>query len=159
MSRLTPILLLVLGLALIGCSKLRPVTESKSASVVKSQHLSAAEEFHLRGECVKLADKLEEQIHISQVNTSDDWSSNYRADDNRCYVQQSVHERDNSTSAITLYDGQSREVLASALDQRDGSKLGTRYDIPWTPDCEPKSDCGYQEVLKYIGSRMERDRQ
>ena len=65
-------------------------------------------------------------------------------------------------STVTLYDGQTREVLAYAKDDHNGTKgrIGNRFDILFTPDCSSVgSDCGYEQILTYIEKCMQRDAQ
>lgn len=160
-----PALLSIASLFLVGCaqSKSAPITESKPTQVVKSRRLSATEEFHLRGECANLGTKLEDQEHSSDLlNISETWSSNYKAADNRCYVEQSSWNKSMNHSTVTLFDGQTREVLAFAKDDHNGTKgkMGNRFDVAFDADCTSSgSDCGYAVVLAYIEKCMQRDQQ
>jgi hypothetical protein len=60
------------GCFLFGCSQSKPAS-------VESRHLSAADEFHLQGDCVKLADKIEEQQKSEDLDENQEFSSNYKA--------------------------------------------------------------------------------
>jgi hypothetical protein len=157
--------LLIASLFPISCAqpKSAPIAELKPIPAVESRRLSATEEFHLRGECANLAAKLEDQEHSSDLlSISETWSSNYKADDNRCYVEQSSYDKSTHHSAITLFDGQTREVLAFVKDDQNGTKgqVGDRFDIAFTLDCvSPGSDCGYAVILAYIEKCMQRDPQ
>lgn len=116
---------------------------------------TATEEFHLRGECAKLAGKVENDNPDYDLDDLVTWSSNYSVKDNRCYVLESSYNRRLGLRIKSLYDGQTEETLASVKDNgKLSGEVGMIFNSAFVPDCSPVSDCGYSLAEKYIGERM-----
>jgi hypothetical protein len=118
---------------------------------------TASEVFKLRSECATLGDKLYEANIIGPA-LRDDALSHYDPNTNRCYVEITVHKVDldapNPYHATYLYDGQTREMLASATI-KNGQKSGIVFTVPLPTRTD---DNGYSFAVEYIRSKMDDDR-
>jgi hypothetical protein len=129
--------------------------------------VTPSEEFHLRGECVKLADQLQKEVGPTAPGISDYWSSNYKAEDNRCYVLDTWESPDSDSEdneiVEKLYDGQTKVNLANT-SYRYNEKSGDHFytgDVNGTelkPSCSGMDDC-YKAVHQAIQQVMKRDEQ
>jgi hypothetical protein len=82
--------------------------------------------------------------------------SHYDPNTNRCCIQVTVHtadlDADNPYHATYLYDGQTREMLASATI-KNGQKSGIVFSV--VP--KPSDDNGFGFAGDYIRSKMDDD--
>jgi hypothetical protein len=154
------ILPLSLFVSLLGCSQSAP-----------KPRVTASEEFHLRGECVKLAGQLQKDVGPTAPGISDNWSSNYKAEDNRCYVLDTwVLDSDSFPSSNgdneiveKLYDGQTKVNLANT-SYKYNEKSGDHFYTGDVNGTELKTSCTggdgcYQAVHQAIQQVMKRDDQ
>jgi hypothetical protein len=118
---------------------------------------TASEVFKLRSECVALGDKLLEADIIGTA-LAHDALSHYDLNTNRCYVEITVHTADlsaeNPYHATYLYDGQTRQMLAT-LTIKKGQKSGMVYVVPPPGRSD---DNGFGFTVGYIRSKMDDDR-
>jgi hypothetical protein len=117
--------------------------------------LSATKEVRLRVECAKQGDQVEKDNPHADVDDVISWSTDYSVKDNRCYVLQSSYNGRLGLQLSFLYDGQTKENLAST-EQGNGEMNGTIEGAP-DMDCSEGSDCGYTLAQRYINTRMQRD--
>jgi len=117
-----------------------------------------SEEFKLRGECARLAGVLERENPEYLTSVAVSWSSTYSSKDNRCYVLEATWNHTNQMLIQILYDGQTKETLASnqrnasgALDTEEGTITGKT-----TFGCSADSDCHFAETENYIEACMRR---
>ena len=127
----------------------------KSLVTQTNPGLSATEEVHLRVECAKQGDQVEKDNPNADLDDVISWSADYSVKDNRCYVLQSSYNRRLGLKLSFLYDGQTKENLAST-EQGNGEMNGTIEGAP-DMDCSEGTDCGYTLARRYINKRMQRD--
>jgi hypothetical protein len=157
-------ILLLLGFStlLTGCGRSKP---AEPAPEVRP-HLSAVEEFDLRGKCADIVGK-RPSLGLVGVALKSDVASHYNADTNRCYAEVTVTKNfDYSPSdippnylTVAVYDAQTDEELAIA--SREGGKI---YGNIWaaggvdtSSDCHPGGDCGFGKATAFIDSLMQGD--
>ena len=150
MSKCTIILAVLVVPYLSSCSS-RP----KSLVTQTKPGLSATEEEHLRVECAKQGDQVEKDNPNADLDDVISWSADYNVKDSRCYVLQSSYNRRLGLKLSFLYDGQTKENLAST-EQGNGEINGTIEGAP-DMDCSEGSDCGYTLAERYINKRLQRD--
>ena len=118
---------------------------------------TASDVFKLRSECVALGDKLLEVNDIGPALTHQA-VSHYDSNTNRCYVELTVQTADmgkeNPYHSTTLYDGQTREMLAYATI-KNGQKSGIVFA---TLPPARTDDNGFGFTVEYIRSKMDDDR-
>lgn len=105
----------------------------------------------MRSKCAELGDKILRENAIGSA-LSQDQTSKYDPTTNRCYVTLNVLTTDLSSNdyySVSLYDGQTRELLAYASD-----KKGAKSSFSFIKG----SHSNYDEVLSAINSLMEDDR-
>jgi cAMP phosphodiesterase len=89
---------------------------------------TATEIFNLRSRCIALGDQILESISIGAALTQSQ-VSHYEPRTNRCYVELTIRANLNIMDYLerTLYDGQTREILAFAKIEK-GRKSGIVFD-------------------------------
>jgi hypothetical protein len=119
---------------------------------------TATEVFQLRSACAALGQQILEGNFIGSALTQDQ-VSHYNPRTNRCYVELTVQTADLSKGfylSRCLYDGQTREMLASATIEKD-KKHGMVYDKQHrTTTLE---HAGWDDAAAYIDAMMADDRQ
>ena len=110
---------------------------------------SATEVFNLRSRCAELGGKILEGIDAPRHPTLSQ-VSHYDPRTNRCYVE--LTEQSGSTYHRYLYDGQTKEVLASASTVK-GKREGAIFD----KQRNPTGNTDYFEAGKYIDEMMAED--
>ena len=106
---------------------------------------------NLRSRCAELGGKILEGIDAPRHPTLSQ-VSHYDPRTNRCYVE--VTEQSGSTYHRYLYDGQTKEVLATASTVK-GKKEGAIFDKRRNPTGDTHE---YFEADKYIDEMMAEDR-
>jgi hypothetical protein len=156
-------LMTLLAFSFLLCSCTRPAQQVKSEisePTVKAQATapafkppSAVEAFELQSKCVKLGDDILEGNFIGSALTHDQ-VSHYNPRDNRCYVLLSVYTSDLRTPRdelifdYYLYDGQTKEMLASVI--RKGSSANASVIDPVLSDAVGHFPPSADEVLSLI---------
>jgi hypothetical protein len=126
-----------------------PSPNAPTAAPTRTYQLpTATEVFHLRAECEKLGEKiLHEDFHgpaltISQI-------SSYNPKTNRCHVTLTTQHSDLSQSGlflhVTLYDGQTKEILAFYKIDNNGEKSGLGFK---------NGEVGFDASKDYIDGMM-----
>jgi hypothetical protein len=118
---------------------------------------TATEIFNLRSKCAALGEKILEEtvvgtaLYQSQV-------SHYEPQTNRCYVELTVQTADPSKLIYlhrVLYDGQTKEMLASAKIEK-GTKSGIVFDRQHKSG--PLTNAGWDDASDYMDKMMADDR-
>jgi hypothetical protein len=143
-------------LAFVFSGGLRLLQPGEQAQQSQALRPTASEVFKLRSDCSALGDRLLEANIIGHALTHDA-VSHYDPNTNRCYIEITVHtadlDADNPYHATYLYDGQTREMLAS-LTIKNGQKSGMVFSV--VP--KPSDDNGFGFAGDYIRSKMDDDR-
>jgi hypothetical protein len=148
---------LPLAMALVsigsGCGdKSTPAPNTQSIPLTY-QLPTASEVFRLRSECAHLGEKILEDNYVGP-SLSQSQVSNYNERTNRCYVELTIQTA-GSTKALyihsVLYDGQTRELLAHALVQKD-ERSGMIFARGEAQD--PGNDAGFSSTHAYIDRMM-----
>jgi hypothetical protein len=144
-------------LLLAKFSKVRELPDESEPTKTQTGERDATDKFHLREECKSLAAELETGLSgATRTDTVTSWSFNYSAKYNGCYVLESTQNRAVNYKTRTLFDGQTRDLLAVVTENRETNvKFGSILFAH--PDCSPGSDCGYSSAQKYIDERMQPD--
>jgi hypothetical protein len=160
--------LLGLSIVLTGCGASKPSEPAPEAR----PHLSAAEEFELRGKCADIVDKKTWLYGAVGAALRSDVVGHYNADTNRCYAEVTVtknfsyQETDRSFPAIpanyltvSVTDAQTDQQLAIA--SREGDKI---YGVINVGDflagsMSDEKDDGFGKAQTYIDSLMQEDAQ
>jgi hypothetical protein len=120
---------------------------------------TATEVFQLRSQCAKLGEQMLQDIFIGSALTEDQLS-HYEPRTNRCYVEVTVRTVDltkpNPYINRTLYDGQTKELLAFARTEK-GVKSGMVFDRQG-PSTNPTKNLGWEDASAYIDEKMLDDR-
>jgi hypothetical protein len=137
-----------------GLKLLQPAEQGQPSQALRP---TASEVFKLRSECVALGDSLLEANVIGPA-LAHEALSHYDPNTNRCYIEITVHTADLSAKnpyyGTYLYDGQTREMLAS-FTTKNGEKSGLVFGV--LPD-KPTDDNGFSFTVEYIRSKMDDDR-
>ena len=149
-----------MAIALLTSCQSRPPAEDRSNKLP-----TATEVFHLRSECARLGEKIMEENLIGGA-LSQTQESHYDPKTNRCYVQLAVMTADMTKPqdyyAVYLYDGQTREILATA-SVKHGEKAGVvfvpqdTFDKPGRKFMGPHTGAGFAEATEFINKAMEDD--
>ena len=143
-------------LAFVFSGGLRLLQPAEQGQLSQALRPTASEVFKLRSECAVLGENLRENNVIGSALVQDA-ISHYDPNTNRCYIEITVHTADlganNPYHATYLYDGQTRELLAS-LTIKNGQKSGIVFSV--VP--KPSDDNGFGFAGDYIRSKMEDDR-
>jgi hypothetical protein len=118
---------------------------------------TATEVFNLRSRCAALAETIREENHIGS-KLSQSQISNYEPRTNRCYVELTVQTADASKFNYfnrSLYDGQTRELLAFAKIQ-GAQKAGMVFDKQHVTSS--LNNAGFDDANAYIDKMMTADR-
>jgi hypothetical protein len=141
-----------------GCSSKAAQPEKQPASASESdietlmlQPATVTEVFHLRGECVTLGKKVEEDMskYLKEGEYVVSTRINYNVGVNHCYVL--LVKQSESQKLTSLYDGQTEEMLAAFAKNKDGSP--SRGFIGHTPDGTLKLT-DYAKATDYINGLM-----
>ncbi|MDR3714374.1 MAG: hypothetical protein P4L51_16280 [Puia sp.] len=157
----------VLLLSLCSCDMLpkQKQAEQKQAEAAPSfRPPSATELFDLQSKCTAMGDKILEENVIGNALTHDQ-VSHYNPKDNRCYVKLTVQTGDLSTPRDkyieddSLYDGQSKEMLAF-VNHKGNSKSGMVFDTSLQKIMEDKkqADLDYDAIDDLMNSFVATDR-
>jgi hypothetical protein len=140
-------------LLLVGCNNSQQDQKiEKTNSEVNFQLPTATEIFHLRSECAKMGEKILSENYIG-ISLTQSQVSKYDPKSNRCYVELSVMSADPSLpiekfyQSYGLYDGQTKEMIAFATEEKGKKKFGS-FKVP------KKS---YDDTLDYIYEVMNDD--
>ncbi len=113
------LLLSVIGLSLLmGCERSKASPEKRQA--LSYTPATAAEIFELRSKCAVFGEKVLENNFIGSALTQEQ-VTHYNPTTNRCYVRLEVLSANLTTTDdkfikhLHLYDGQTREMLVSAM--------------------------------------------
>jgi hypothetical protein len=118
---------------------------------------TATEVFNLRSRCAALAEKFLEENAIGSALTQFQ-ISNYEPRTNRCYVEFTTQAIDPSKLDYhnrTLFDGQTREILAFAKTEK-GQKAGMVFDRQH--QSTGLTNAGWDDANAYIDKMMTADR-
>ena len=144
-------------LAFVFSGGLRLLQPAEQGQLSQALRPTASEVFKLRSECAGLGDQLL-QANIIGTALAHDALSHYDPNTNRCYVEITVHTADlsaeNPYQATYLYDGQTRQMLATFTIKK-GQKSGMVYVVPPPGRSD---DNGFGFTVEYIRSKMEDDR-
>jgi hypothetical protein len=136
-----------------GLKLLQPGEQAQPSQTLRP---TASEVFKLRSDCAVLGDQLLEANIIGRALTHDA-VSHYDPNTNRCYIEITVMPADlntpNPPHSVYLYDGQTREMLASATI-KNGKKSGIVFSV--VP--KQSDDNGFGFAVEYIRSKMDDDR-
>jgi hypothetical protein len=116
--------------------------------------------FNLRSKCAALGDRLLEETTIGIALTKSQ-VSHYEPRTNRCYVELTIQTADLSKPIDqhyhhrVLYDGQTKEMLASAQIER-GKKSGMVFDKQHR--ATSLANAGWDDAGAYIDAMMADDR-
>lgn len=146
-------------IALVGFVFLFSGMTSVAIAAERSQQLpTATEVFQLRSLCAKLGEQQLEETFVGSANTKDQ-VSHYDPRSNRCYVELIVQaanpKRADEYINRTLYDGQTKELLAFAKIQK-GQKVGMVFDRQH--GIGDLKNAGWDDASAYIDERMADDR-
>lgn len=152
-----PILLAsIVAVALLASCQNRPPTAPVEDRAYKLP--SATEVFHLRSECAALGDKILEENVVGRALTQSQ-NSHYNPMTNRCYAELTVQTANFSTPekesyySTYLYDGQTREMLASA-----SKKKGLRSGVIFGESPQGDSEAQFWAAADFINKTMADDR-
>ena len=107
----------------------------------------------VQSRCAELGEKILEEQAMN-LGTIPSQVSHYDPRTNRCYVELNVLTNDINTFHRYLYDGQTKEVLATASTVK-GNKEGAIFDKRRNPTGDTHE---YFEADKYIDEMMAEDR-
>ena len=113
---------------------------------------SAVEIFKLRDMCQAHADEFKKQFENGYDFYKTD--SNYSLRTNHCYVLLEQTAFDNWGIILKLYDGNTKNILATTIEQTKGEKTGKIYDRDW----QEKNSVTYDIASKYIQNKMATER-
>ena len=113
---------------------------------------SAVEIFKLRDMCQAHADEFKKQFENGYDFYKTD--SNYSLRTNHCYVLLEQTAFDNWGIILKLYDGNTKNILATTIEQTKGEKTGKIYDRDW----QEKNSVTYDIASKYIKDKMATER-
>ena len=141
-----------------GCNQ--PHVQEKAQPTSSRPRLSVTEEFHLRGECAALAEKMSPVYGLVGIALTSEVLSHYNPETNRCYVEVTVTKNPSyndpkvplNCSSLALYDGQTREMLISA--HQEGKKsVGTVWVGKRADDPSVTSDGASAEINRLMQGR------
>jgi len=155
-------------LVLAGCNK--PQSQPVQPAAVPTPPLpplftppTATEVFNLRTKCTQLAQELDKRLPYGR-NWHRDTVSNYSARSNRCYVELTDSNESAKEYTRDLYDGQTRDLLASTKTHGDPccrhNSVGMIFidnNLDTVGDCKDGGDCGYAKVNDFIDQKMKRE--
>jgi hypothetical protein len=126
-----------------------PCVQNAEQTPAPVSTLGATELFNLRTTCAALGRELETHVGLPKKSSLRDTNSNYSVKENRCYVsiRDNFRGSDGFNAYYMLFDGQTRESLAYAID-KGGKMTGL------TPGNVNES---YIQAMKYIDKKMERE--
>jgi hypothetical protein len=137
------------------------LTAASAVAQQQTQRLpTATEVFNLRSKCAALGDRLLEETTIGIALTKSQ-VSHYEPRTNRCYVELTIQTADLSKPIDqhyhhrVLYDGQTKEMLASAQIER-GKKSGMVFDKQHR--ATTLTNAGWDDAGAYIDAMMADDR-
>lgn len=137
-------------MSLLACEKQSPAPQQ-----VVVQAPTATEVFNLRSKCADLGEQILEN-NIVGVALTQSQTSHYDPKTNRCYVELTVQTGDTTRPLTylsqTLYDGQTKEILAFARTE-DGKNSG----MVFVPAANPANDF-FANATAFINKMMEDDR-
>ncbi len=145
-------LILASSVLCAGCCGKCPAP-AKAEPTPTYQLPTAAEVFRLRSECARLGEKILEDNAIGPM-LNQLQVSNYNARTNRCYVELTVMSNGDTVppqSHSTLYDGQTRELLAS-IKSSGPNVSGMVYKRG--ENSAPGSDSGFSSASDLINRLM-----
>jgi len=117
---------------------------------------TAKEIFELRSACADLGQKiLDDDVHSPELYVEQ--VSHYNPSTNRCYVEVTSSYSGKEIRRY-LYDGQTKEMLASTTWKGWGNRGGMVFDKqhPYSP--QRADDGGYDDADNYINTMMADDR-
>jgi hypothetical protein len=117
-----------------------------------SQLPTATEVFSLRSKCAELGDQIRDSDGDRGTAMRQDAASRYDPNTNRCYVRITAFMT--TATKQTLYDGQTKEILASTSVSGD-RKIG---DLFVKTSAVSGLGYGYERADAYIQKMMEDDR-
>lgn len=151
-----PFLASIAAVALLASCQGRPPTPAVEARAYELP--TATEVFHLRSECAILGNKILEENVVGRALTQSQ-NSHYNPMTNGCYVELTVQTADLSAPekeayySTYLYDGQTREMLASAFKKK-GLKGGMIFgEFP-----KGDSEAQFWAAAEFINKAMADDR-
>jgi hypothetical protein len=115
---------------------------------------TATEIFHLRSECVNLAEKIREQ-HSGKQMVVAAWS-HYDPRKNRCFVYLSSFDGMSGATTQTLYDGQTGDDLASTLEG-GGYRHGSVRTVWMKPPLTRTDEADFKATEKFMEEAMGND--
>jgi len=117
------------------------------------------EKAYLVVACAKFATQIERDnpaVAPEQVT----WHAHYSVKFKGCYVQASSHNSILGRHTDILYDGKTKEMLASAIDiiqvrgehiYLESSGMISHVDLP--PNCPSNSECAYGPAINFMAER------
>lgn len=126
------------------------------ARTLPYQRASASEVFHLRSKCAELGKEIQaEQVHGPAL--AEDQSSHYNPNTNRCFVQIGMTNMENAFSytSSTLFDGQTKEILATYTIQNGRSEA---YIFGRARPINSSDQSNFDIVKSYVRELMNDDR-
>jgi hypothetical protein len=114
---------------------------------------TATELFNLRERCARLGEKIMSE-NVVGVALTQSQKSRYDPRTSRCFVELTVQAiaMDSRYLSVSLFDGQTKEMLASLRIDKEGKKWGMVFDRAHPPG--PLTNAGFDHASDYINKMM-----